>query len=234
MVTISVRVDDELRGDLEEIARAQGASVSEIIRQAIETRLGRDDRDDRNSPAPRSMSTPDRHMLALLHQILGRLDPDEADYHGSRIDVFNRGFAAEYGSEFGMVEDELTHSDCKLVWDILDMFSVIQASVAKLGIEQAALTFFGFDANDDLEGQMLAYAQYLVTSRRWTSLAHRFDEEAERGNSHMPRLAVYRRMLEVYRPIWQRIMSTNGRGEDRYVLNEAELAELVDASRYPR
>lgn len=241
MVTISVRVEELLKDELDELAKAQGVSVSEIIRQAIEARLGHDV--PRELPAPRSMSKSDRHLLALLHEVLGQLDPDEADYHLSRIDVLNRGFTGEYGNEFSAVEDELSLSDCKLVWDILDMFSVIQSSMKKIDVEnlrsldehaEVALTFGGFDANNELEGQMLAYARHLVASGRWTALTTYFGDAADRGNSHMPRLDIYRRMLEAHRPIWQHLLSGHGRGADRYVLNEVKLAELVKARRYSR
>lgn len=241
MATISVRIEEPLRVELEELAGAQGVSVSEVIRQALEARLGRDVQ--RDWSAPRSMSMQDRHLLALLHEVLERLDPDEADYHRSRINVLNRGFTGEYGDEFAAVGDELALSDCGLVWDILDMFRVIHASVADVGMEkvrslgehaEAALTFRGFDANDELEGQMLGYARHLVAHDRWTDLAECFGDERERGNSHVPLLRVYQRMLEVYRPIWQRIITGPGRGAGRYMLSEPELAELVDASRYLR
>lgn len=241
MATISLRLEEPLRLEVEDLARSQDVSVSELIRQAIEARLGRDV--GRNWSAPRSMSKQDRHLLALLHEILERLVPDDAEYHRSRVDVLNRGFTGEYGGEFTAVEGELSLSNCKLVWDILDMFRVIQASVADVGIErvrlldqhaEAALTFRGFDGNDELEGQMLAYSQYLVAHGRWTDLAKYFSDEADRGNSHFPTLNVYQRMLEVYRPIWTRIISGHGRGADRYSLTEADLAELVKAGHRQR
>lgn len=241
MATISLRIDEPLRAELEDLAKSQDVSVSEIIRQAIEGRLGRDVKQAWS--APRSMSKFDRHQLALLHEVLAQFDPDEADYHRSRADVLNRGFTGEYGAEFVAVEDELALSDCKLLWDILDMFRVIKASVANIGITkirsldahaEATLTFGGFDLNDELEGQLLSYAQYLVAHDRWADLAEHFGENSDRGNSHCPKLDVYRRMLEAYRPIWQRLISGHGRGADRYVLTETELAELIQASRYPR
>ncbi len=241
MVTISLRIEETLRDELEETAKTRGTSVSDIIRQAIEIRLGHGVA--RDSLAPHSMSKADRHRLVLLHEILKRLDPDECDYHEGRIEVLNRGFTGEYGAEFVGVEAELSLSDCKLVWDILDMFSVIQSSVMKISIDnlnafgehtEADLKFSGFDANDELEGSMLAYAQYLVAHDRWTSLASCFGDEYDRGNSHMPRLPVYRRMLEIYRPIWQQILTGHGRGADRYILSESELMEIIKATRYPR
>lgn len=241
MATISLRIEEPLRVELEELAKTQEVSVSELIRQAIEARLGREVRRDRS--APRSMSKTDRHLLALLHEILERLDPDEADYHRSRVEVLVRGFTGEYGGEFTAIEDELALSDCKLLWDILDMFRVIRASVANIGVDklrsideraQAILTFRGFDGNDELEGQMLAYSRYLVANDRWTELAEHFSEERDRGNSHFPTLSVYRRMLEAYQPIWQRIISGNGRGADRYILAEAELADVIKATFHPR
>jgi uncharacterized protein YfbU (UPF0304 family) len=129
------------------------------------------------------------------------------------------------------------------VWDILDMFRVIKASVERIGNEtisaldeyaEHALTFRGFDLNDHREGKMLSYARHLIENDRWQDLAEYFDDEHENGNSHSPTLDTYQRMLSVYRPLWTDIISGSMRGRDRYLLTEQELAEVVRAWYYPR
>lgn len=234
MTTISVRFDEEVREELEELGRRKGLSVSEVIRQAVETRLGRNA--EPNWPAPRTMSKPDRHVLVLLHEILQQLAPDEAEYHRRQAEVLARGYTGNYDDEFVGIDDELALADCRLLWDILDMFRVLKASIADIGDEalarigedaEIALTFAGFDLSDEREGQMLGYARHLVDNDRWTDLAEHFDATHDRGNSHLPLLSSYQHMLEAFQPIWRDVVHAGGRR--RYVLSEAELAQVVEA-----
>lgn len=243
MATISLRVEDEIRDALEDRASGEDVSVSELIRQAIESLLGRDVQ--LNWSAPSSLPKRDRLQLSLLHRIVQMLESDEfeADYHGSMIDVLRHGYTGEYGEEFISISDELSLSDCKLVWDILDMFRMIKASVDHLGIEKIralderaehALTFRGFDLNDSLEGRMLGYAVHLIEHDRWQGLAEHFDDLHEGGNSHAPMLETYKRMLDVYRPIWADIIDGHKPGRDRDTITKEELASLAQAWYYPR
>ena len=243
MATISVRVDDELRDEFEDLASSQGVSVSELVRHAMEAHLGRDLPSSR-SAAPSSLSKRARLQQSLLYRVLASVETDEssAEHYGRLAEVFERGYAGEYAQAFIAIEDELTMSDCRLVWDILDMFTVLKASVERLGNtgvasldEQApaALTFKGFDANDPREGAMLAYARHLVASGRWGALAGFFDDRHERGNSHMPTLGAYRRMLDVFMPLQHRMISGDQRGRDRFDLTRSELTEIIHAWYHP-
>lgn len=238
MATISVRVEDELRDEFEDLASSQGVSVSELVRHAMEAHLGRDMSSSRSS-APSSLSKRARLQQSLLYRILASVEHDESstEHYGRLADVFERGYAGEYAEAFIAIEDELTLSDCKLVWDILDMFTVLKVSmetlgstaVASLDEHAAALTFRGFDANDRREGAMLAYAHHLLESGRWENLAEFFDDRHERGNSHMPTLDAYGRMLKVFQPLQHRIIWGDQRGRDRLALTADELTEIIHA-----
>ena len=61
-----------------------------------------------------------------------------------------------------------------------------------------------------------------------------FDSEHEYGNSHAPMLDVYKRMLDAYRPIWSDLVEGGLRGRDGFILTSEEVAEVVQARRYPR
>ena len=138
MATISLRVEDEIRDELEEIAAGEGVSVSELIRRAIEALLGRDVQVDRSAPS--SLPKRDRLHLSLLHRIAQMLEPDdgEADYHGSMIDVLQRGYTGGYYREFDSIDDELSLNDCELVLDILNMFRVVKSSLISLASTRSA------------------------------------------------------------------------------------------------
>lgn len=193
--------------------------------------------------APSTLSKRARLHLVLLHRLAGSLTKNsgEAEHHDRMIEVLEHGFTAEYSDEFTAIYDELPLEECKLVMDILDMFRVLEASAEAIGADtlrqidehaDRAVTFAGFDFNNSREGRMADYARYLIRQGRWTDLAVYFDDEHEHGNSHMPMLDRYQRMLAVYRPIWDSMIRGVDRG--RYLLDEDELAQVVRAWSYPR
>lgn len=193
--------------------------------------------------APTSLSKRDRLQLVLLHRMASSVTDDsgEAEYHSKMVEVLEHGFAAEYSAEFTPIYDELPLEECRLVMDILEMFRVLGASVEAVGSDAvrqidehaaSALQFAGFDFNDSREGRMADYAGYLIRQGRWGELAVLFDDDHERGNSHMPRLDAYVRMLAVYRPIREAV--THGAVRDRYLLDKDELSQVVRAWPYPR
>jgi uncharacterized protein len=240
MATISIRVEDDLKDRVEEVAAGEGMSVSEWTRKLFRTELGMD---VPSWSAPSSLSKGNRLHLAMLHRLLQLAsdDDDEVEHHTRMIEVLQKGFTGEYDDEFAAIQDELPLDECRLVWDILDMFRVIGGSVEKLGIEslkavdgnaQNALEFRGFDFNDSREGRLAGYAAHVTRDGRWAELAVHFDDNHERGNSHMPVLGSYLRMLAVFQPFWADMVSGPNRG--RYHLTHDELLAIVKAWPYPR
>lgn len=240
MATITLRIDDGTRHQVEAVARARSISVSELLRAAIDDLLGRDI-DMPREDVPANLTMVDRRILTLQHEILSHLDSGDAGYHKQRIEALEGGYTAEYSDEFIALEPEMSRRDCSLVWDILDMFRILRASVARVGADKVAaldehalraLSFRGFDANDSYESRLLGYARFLVATGRWEDLAEQFDSKHERGNSHMPTLATYLRMLAAFQPIWKAKL---GRGFDpeSLLLNEGELATVLAAWAYP-
>ena len=240
MATISVRLEDDLKERAEESAAGEGMSVSRWTRQLMRAELGLDVPE---WSAPTSLSKRDRRQLALLHRIVQSVSGDEheAEHHGTMIEVLEQGFTGEYADEFIAIYDELPLDECRLVWDLLDMFRAVEASVEKVGIEavraldehaEHALRFRGLDFNDRREGRLAGYAAHLVSRGRWTELAVYFDDKHERGNSHAPVLGSYLRMHRVFRPLWEAMIHGPGRG--RYHLTEGELLEIVRAWYHPR
>jgi len=243
LATITLRLNDTTRDEVEDLARANGLTVSELLRAAIEEMLGRGVATPRID-VPRSLDLVQRRSLALLHEILARLDSAgdaDDDPHRRQIDVLNGGYTGEYANEFVAIQPELSHADCQLVWEILDMFRVIRASTDRLGEAKVAalgdhavhaLTFQGFDANHSFEGRLRSYARHLIETGRWEELADRFDDERERGNSHIPMLATYQRMLAVFMPTWERKVSSRGYGPERLHLTVKELRDVLAAWSY--
>jgi uncharacterized protein len=240
LATITLRVDDSARDELERLAQARDTSVSELLREAIADLLGTRHELAREE-APRSINMVDRRILVLLHEILKRVDPNgDAGDHPRQIRTLERGFTDDYTYEFGGLEPELPLSECTLVYDILDMFVVLESGLEKLDDQVEAelgdharytLEFSGFDLNDSRESRLLGYARHLIKTKRWESLASHFDDKHERGNSHMPTLEQYQRMLHAYRSIVTRKRAADKFSIKAFRFNADDLREVLAAAR---
>ncbi len=248
MATITIRIDDALRDALTERADAERVTLSEYVRDRLQDSVdlvAEDDDRPSDGYAPSTLSEKDRHVLALLHRILGRVLPDDAndvdgdrDYQLERAAVLERGFTQEYWIEFAGIHSELSTHDCKFVMDVLDLFRATLHSMAHLREtdvevdEQLAfeLTYRGFDHNDHREAQMSDYVKHLIDSERWEEHAG-FVTGPNRGNSHSRMVDTYSRMLSKYRQITRRKRS--GTGRDSYFLSLDQLQEIADSRVHP-
>jgi uncharacterized protein YfbU (UPF0304 family) len=249
MATLTLRVDDPVRDQLQAMAEGRGISVSDLLRSLIDGLFDRDDRDDpRPRVVPESMTPVDRKQLALLHKILARLVEEktaderlgydgDTKYQLDRAQVLEEGWTKEYDLEFYVMEPELSRRDCGLVMDLLDMFRILKFSAEKVAVELSGdelgmLEFGGFDLNDGVESRLLEYARWLVSDgERWQEQAEVFSGENDRGNSHSPRLGTYRRMLQAYEPIWRGVVRRGGRTD--YLLTADELRRVAAAAIHP-
>lgn len=250
MAQLNVRLDDHTRDLFDALANARGMTASDLLRELINQALGRDGHDrPRDDTTPASLPAVERRMLGMLHEILALLtateDDDggwEAQYHRSMVEVLHDGYTAEYYKMFQMIQSEMTDRECSLVHDILQMFTEVERSVEELtDAERAslgehshhALKFHGFDFNSSQEARLAAYAHYLIKDDKYRSMAERFDAKHEHGNSHMPTLAAYQRMLSVWRSMWKQKIEAWG-GPSNYLHSLEELREIMAAWPYPR
>lgn len=249
MAVLNIRVDDRVRDQLKELAEDQGVSLSEYVRDLLMEAVVpvyEQELEHGEEPPVESMRIADRQVLSLLHRILARVLPEDAndvdgdlEYQLMRASILEAGYTGEYWYETAGFSTELSKRDCERVKDILQMFRICAYSIDHLRKEGAKvddqlvyeLEFRGFDHNDSLEGHMASYVEFLMRDgRRWTELQpqiHRNDD----GNSHSLMLDVYLRMLTEYR----RIMDARKRGSDRldYLLSEEELNQLSQARIHP-
>lgn len=248
MATLTLRVSEPVREQLQAMADGNGVSVSDLLRSLIDGLFDRDDRDvPRRRVVPESMTAVDRKQLALLHRILARLVDERTDderlghdgdtaYQLDRAQSLEEGWTKEYDMEFYAMEPELSRRDCGLVMDILDMFRILKYSVEQAGDqlsedEVRLLTFRGFDLNDELEGRLLGYARWLVSGeKRWQEQSEAFSDLNDRGNSHTPILGAYQRMLDDYEPIWSGVVRRGGRN---FLLTADELRQVAAAATHP-
>ncbi|QOC94344.1 ribbon-helix-helix protein, CopG family [Micromonospora craniellae] len=248
MAVLNIRVDDRVRDQLKEMADDEGVTLSEFVRDLImeavvpvykrEVKHG-------DEPAPESMRIVDRQVLSLLHRILGRVLPEDAndvdgdrEYQLMRANILEAGYTGEYWYEVAGFNTELSRRDCGRVSDILQMFRIITYSIDHLSKEETPvddelafeLEFRGFDHNDALEGHMASYVDFLMRDDRWTELKPQL-ERNDNGNSHSRVLDTYLRMLSEFR----RIMDGRERGFGRrdYLLSQKELEQIAAARIHP-
>ena len=248
MAVLNIRVEDRIRDQLKELADDEGLSLSEYVRNLVmeavvpvyeqEAKHG-------DEPPQTTLRIIDRQILSMLHRILGRVLPEDAndvdgdlDYQLMRAQILEAGYTGEYWFETAGFQTELSQRDCGRVKDILDMFRIITYSIDRLEEDGStvdeklknSLEFRGFDHNDALEGHMASYVEYLMRDDRCTELRPQL-ERNDSGNSHHRVLAVYVRMLAEYR----RIMDGRGRGFSRtdYFLSLEELQQIDEASIHP-
>jgi uncharacterized protein YfbU (UPF0304 family) len=216
MATVSFRITDELKRELDELSAEKGYHLSKLFRRAIE-----DLRDTmRHGPdgGAFDLTLKDRLVLSNQYRILELLDAESsADYAGCRA-VVTGGQETHYVTLLEDFANALNLRVAREVMDILAKFSRLRLSYDHLGgqtsLPDKGMDFAGF--HPDFEAEMLSYAQfYLAKLGR-----HRWLKKADgRGlESAVPMLDVYRRMLST----WQGI-------GDSKVLSEAEIGEIVNA-----
>lgn len=248
MPTITVRLDEETRDGLQQRANEDGVTVSDFVRDLIREQVisvrSDDDRLD-DGYAPDSLTPKDRQVLSLLHRILARVLPEDANGDdgdsGHQLElaqVLEAGFTEEYGVEFAGISPELSRRDSQRVNDILEMFRIAGYSLVHLeksgtsvseGLTEA-LRYQGFDHNNALEHKMASYVRHLVADSRWTEQAGVVNGPSG-GNSHSPRLGLYMRMLGEYRRIIARRGPAIGRND--YLLSEDQLRAIAAERIHP-
>jgi uncharacterized protein len=244
VATVTIRIDDDTRDELEEIARTRGLTLSDLLRGQIDDLLGRDV--PMRDAVPHALSCPQRHVLAQQHEVLALLQADdehESEHHRAMATVLREGYAGEYGDVFVDMRSEIARSECKLLWDILDMFRLLGGSIDRLSADEHGvlgsdnehrLRFDGFDRNDTRERRLLGYVHYLVGRGRWAELKPRLAEIGDKGNSHSPRLPSYQRMLAAYTPIYeQAAKGARGYAADAGLLTVDELKRVAEACAVP-
>lgn len=232
---LPIRIDERTRVDLADLAGTHNLTVSDLIREQLDVLLGRDVTKMR-SEAPRSLSMGERLTLSLQQQILAKqLDGYEADHHRQCVEILHEGYAGESDKVFNAIDAEMPRTECDLVWSILDMFRILSHSIHELSptdvkqLDERFLKFRGLDLNDSREGRMLGYIHYVIKTDRWTEIQECLEQVGDRGNSHHQNLAVYQRMLAVYKPIIER-RSEETFGLDAYSLPLEDRQAIADAA----
>lgn len=174
-----------------------------------------------------------RWTLANQYRLLELSDPDEGmrDHYRHAVTILERGYELEYSTLVESMQDPMSEEECREVYDILEMQSDLRFAYQQLGdasgVDEAEVTFRGFDGNE--EGRTLSYARFLIEDLgKWKELA---PTRGDGLNSHMPVLNGYRQMLPVWRQ-WRadRLQDPIGTVRDPFMTPE-EIKQIVEARR---
>lgn len=158
------------------------------------------------------ISDGEKLILLMLSEVYDRLEIDgEIEPDFIRSAIFNdKAWSIPWKYVGIPFEDQETPEIVSEVLDILDMWSFIERSYSELTdneksfvIENAAPfgenpTFPGFDGNN--ETNYMSTASFIVND------LDRFEEFKGRNfNSHCPSIDSYKRMLLVYKPLFQQL-----------------------------
>lgn len=172
MAVLNIRVDDQVRDQLKDMADEEGITVSEYVRNLVMAAIvpGYEPEEDQGDlPAPTSMRIADRQVLSLLHRILAHVVPKDDDEIDPRSQlksarVIESGFTTEYWREVAGFRTELSKRDCERVLDILDMFRMITFSFKELEKE-------GTPVSEELSHQLEFRASTATTGLKAAWLA---------------------------------------------------------------
>lgn len=144
-----------------------------------------------------------RWVLANQYEMMASLEPELADHYRDMADRIRQWWPLESLEPVAWMsearENPLTREDQELVYDVLELFDALQRADAegKVGADdRKAVAFPGFCGN--YEGKYLGFVKWLRDHERFGYVRLRDPRDA---NSHMPMLALYRRMLDKWREL---------------------------------
>lgn len=235
MPTISIRVSDELKSRLESLAQESEGTVSSVITEALNSITGIGRTDYPEETAPYTINSVNRLILRNQEQLFSMsdaLDEEDRAWHRKNVKILESGFTSEYHNVFGPLHPEIPYKRAVELFDILDMFLVLRNSYECLSDEERAtveerdISFRGFDYNSAEEAALPAYIKHLFEDGRYKELEEPLARFSDGGNSHMPVIDVYRRMLRCFKQVWRsHLMSAT-------LLTVSEIKKVVAARAY--
>ncbi|MCL2633792.1 MAG: YfbU family protein [Oscillospiraceae bacterium] len=164
----------------------------------------------------------ERQILYNQYDILSVLCPVDKELFELNKTILLNGYVREYD---GLMElhDEVSTDICDFVYDVLTMYRILYSSYHKLedksNISDEDVIFQGFDGND--ETQYYAFASFLLKDKKLYS-----EFKNVEVNSHASRVGIYKSMLDIYTPIYDKMNKDRRYGSS---LTEEEIIKIVDS-----
>lgn len=160
----------------------------------------------------------ERLLLANQYDILGLLKNE--DGYTTMAENLRDGHKWIYEQHATCISDNLPDDDEEHVLTILGIYSDLRDSYKKLsdksGIDEKAVTFPGFDGNN--EAELLHFAGALSKNGRYLETIGK-----DARNSHMPTTGMYRRQISEWKNL----------GSPKYPFSKEQIEKIIDARTYP-
>ena len=216
MATVSFRIDDDLKAEIDHLSETRDLNVSGLFRSALEKAV-EEARYGSDHGHGLKLSLLERLMLCNQYRILELLECNQSDTAASQ-ELLREGYESQYHELIrGFDPRGVSVATSREVLDILEMHRMMHFAVGDLGkdsgVSGAEIKFRGFDGNNEFD--QIGFVRYfLSTLGRYRELHH----EDHDYNSHCPMLPTYRSMLKAW----------NASG-DRNKLNKADLQRIINA-----
>lgn len=137
----------------------------------------------------------ERLILANQYEILGKLNPDEG--YLQLAENLKDGHEWIYSQKF-FISPIFDEAKSDFVVEILGLYDILQSSydalTTKGSLNESKVKFPGFDGNN--EGEYMRFFSALIKNGQ-------FDYLEANTNSHMQKVATYRRMLDKWKALGQ-------------------------------
>lgn len=160
----------------------------------------------------------ERLLLANQYDILGLLKKDNG--YAKMAENLRDGHKWIYEQHATQISDNLSDEDAEHVLTILGIYSDLRDSYKQLsdksGIDEQAVTFPGFDGNN--EAELLHFARAVFENDNY---AETIGKDAR--NSHMPTTDIYRRQIAEWKNL----------GSPQYPFSKEQVLKVIDARTHP-
>lgn len=217
MPTISIRVSEDLKSRLDNLAQESESTLSGVILEAINIMTGGSRTNLPEDTAPYTLSSTNRLILRnqeLLLSMCEQLDERERNGHAKNAKILESGYTSDYSTIYAPLHPEVPYSMCEELYNILDMFRVLRFSYEKLNdeekgqVKEGSISFRGFDYSDSTESPLSGYVEFMFENEKYEELEEPMKRFSDDGNSHTQLLPMYRRMYQCFNQVWRKHLLT--------------------------
>lgn len=144
------------------------------------------------------LSKKDRLILYNQYEILKYLNPEEEEEYDIKQEIIFNGYHKQYNTIIKNFSDDLDDIVANFVWDVLQMYRIINKSYDKLSyddrnsVDLYDITFHGFDGNEETD--YYKYACFIIKKlKRFKEL---YKMKGFELDSHCNSVEKYNKMLD--------------------------------------
>ncbi|MGI9488843.1 MAG: YfbU family protein [Geminicoccaceae bacterium] len=218
MATVSFRIDDDLKSELDHLSETKGVNVSDLFRRSLR-KVVEEMHIDRSQSPDFKLSLINRLALRNQYKILKLLGDTDED-NVAMQQLLMEGYESEYRQLVLAFDPEgVSVATSREVLKVLDMHRMMRNAYEDLGddcgVTEKDIYFRGYDGNNEVD--QISFVRYFVdTLGRYSSL----QRERHEYDSHTQMVPRYKAMIRA----WESSDNPNH-------LTKEDLRRIVDARR---